>query len=455
MKKSISILLLFSYLFISSFTCYAEDTNSDDFGKFTTFYYLNPQPQRLPVVLKNFLNSEMLSDEQTCDDYCKEICSYFFARAARSKGNIIGKYQSLFESGTHKQRLFVLKILQLCGNNRTKMFLKSKLKDQTFAGEKTQIQQALQQGVPTRFNPISKPITEAGNLDLLWVEFMTTGNSKAIKRIISVLHWLEDGKGMQIIIAGAAKWSLTSNCKQHKKVLEICKRQWSEQRWPTKKILREIVAEVDNSAIADYLADKKMKKIVTRNITPGVEKEPFSTLPLTSYLFSDKYGRIEEQLDEKLQLQGLIIINTPDIWMVNLRNKTGKHLVDFDPNSSFHSPIISGLDTKDNLSKLEYGQELEFMKKNNAQVSQIEIEKKNYDLYSLEMLGTKIELIVKKVKQVPHIVRVFKDQKIILAIAYDEYNTNLKPDLSLFDPPEDIKIVEVSTDPNQATEHEF
>ena len=108
---------------------------------------------------------------------------------------------------------------------------------------------------------------------------MVTGNDEAIKRIVSVLHWLEDGKGMEIAIGGAARWSLTSNCRAHKKVLEICKREWPKLQWPTKKILQKIVAEVDDTALTEYIANKKMMKITTRNITPGIEKEAFAALP--------------------------------------------------------------------------------------------------------------------------------------------------------------------------------
>ena len=436
-------------MFIPSLVCYAEDADSDDFERFSTYYYLNPEPQRLPAVLENFFKSETFSDEQACDEHCRNIISYFFARATGSEQNLIENYKSLFENGTHKQRVFLLKILQLCGDEQVSIFLKSKLKEEAFAGEKEQIRQVLKEGIPIEFGLINEPINEAGDLDLLWVEFMTTGNDEAVKRIISVLHWLEDGRGMEIAIGGAARWSLASNCREHKRVLEICKREWPKLQWPAKKILRDIVSKVDGTALSDYTVDKKMTKITTRNITPGIERESFAALPITLYRVGDKYARIQEEPDPAMKIHGLIIVNEPDVWMINLWNKTGKHIVDTEDDSTFHAPIIPDEKEREKLGEFEFGHELEFMKNNNAQISQIKIEQKDYDLYSLDIEGVKIELIVEKEKQVPHIVRVFEREQLIHALAYDEYKADLKPDLRLFDSPENIRIFEASDEEPQ------
>jgi hypothetical protein len=66
MKHITTILLLALFMFIPSLVCYAEDADSDDFERFSTYYYLNPEPQRLPTVLENFFKSEAFSDEQAC-----------------------------------------------------------------------------------------------------------------------------------------------------------------------------------------------------------------------------------------------------------------------------------------------------------------------------------------------------------------------------------------------------
>ena len=119
-------------MFMPSSVCYAEDANSDNFERFSTYYYLNPEPQKLPTVLENFFKSEAFSDEQVCDEHCKNITSYFFARAIGAEQNLIENYKSLFENGTHKQRTFLLKVFRLCGDDGVRTFLKSKFKRESF-----------------------------------------------------------------------------------------------------------------------------------------------------------------------------------------------------------------------------------------------------------------------------------------------------------------------------------
>ena len=95
---------------------------------------------------------------------------------------------------------------------------------------------------------LTRPITSAGQLDGLWTLYFETGEDAAVRRIISVLHWLEDGQGMQIVIGGAAQWSLKSNAAQHPGVLAICKDELARADETTSSILKKIVAEAGQSA---------------------------------------------------------------------------------------------------------------------------------------------------------------------------------------------------------------
>lgn len=79
--------------------------------------------------------------------------------------------------------------------------------------------------------PIEKmPINGPGALDRLWSCFCVTGDERYVKRIIEALpppntHEAKQVSGNianEMMLSGAAKWSLTSNAHQHKKVLAIC-----------------------------------------------------------------------------------------------------------------------------------------------------------------------------------------------------------------------------------------
>ncbi|MEM9352647.1 MAG: hypothetical protein AAGA92_06520 [Planctomycetota bacterium] len=70
-------------------------------------------------------------------------------------------------------------------------------------------------------------ISEPRDLDELWSAFSATGDKRYVERIISVLSWddrqasgVENGKGL---LVGAAKWSLSSQARQHPIVQQVCR----------------------------------------------------------------------------------------------------------------------------------------------------------------------------------------------------------------------------------------
>ena len=85
-------------------------------------------------------------------------------------------------------------------------------------------------------------------LDMLWGNFMATGNNEPVERIISALAWNDiKGEVELLIIAKSAQWSLTSNATQLPGVLEICKQQIAKQPEAIAHVLKEIVFEVEKS----------------------------------------------------------------------------------------------------------------------------------------------------------------------------------------------------------------
>ena len=79
-----------------------------------------------------------------------------------------------------------------------------------------------------RHDPLAKAPTTPGDLDMLWAIFMATGSELAVNRIIDVLgipapkNSSYGAMEMQmLILKGSAKWSLSSNIQQHRRVAEI------------------------------------------------------------------------------------------------------------------------------------------------------------------------------------------------------------------------------------------
>ena len=96
-----------------------------------------------------------------------------------------------------------------------------------------------------------QPITDAKQLDDLWQYYFETHDEIAVRRIISLLPWRKDGSGMQIVLGGAADWSLHSNAYQHDDVYSICQKMLSNGDEKTKALLIELLAEVDKRKAAE------------------------------------------------------------------------------------------------------------------------------------------------------------------------------------------------------------
>ena len=99
---------------------------------------------------------------------------------------------------------------------------------------------------------LETPITDAKVLDDLWGYYNTSKNEKAIQRVISILHWQEDGHGMEIVLGGAASWSLAQNAFNDKAVYSICKKYLNAGDIKNQKYLIEILAKVDAETRKKY-----------------------------------------------------------------------------------------------------------------------------------------------------------------------------------------------------------
>jgi hypothetical protein len=200
--------------------------------------------------------------------------------------------------------------------------------------------------------------------------------------------------------------------------------------------------------------NETMTKIVHRDISTNLLLSSFAAQPRTLYRMGEKYNRLEEAPDPVLGIHGLIIINEPDAWMINLMDKTGTHMVDGGPTYVVHDYIVSPPDPiksqaefqafeTNSISGFEFGKEMEFLKKHKAKKSgPLSIDGVSCDRYELPIDGYLIELFAKNGTETPFQLKVSKEQTQISYLRYDTYRTDLQPDLSLFKPPAGIEISE-------------
>jgi hypothetical protein len=85
-----------------------------------------------------------------------------------------------------------------------------------------------------------------------------------------------------------------------------------------------------------------------------------------------KFCRVEELPDPSRAIHGLMIVNEPDAWMVNLATDSAKHVVDPGPTFNCRLPIFADIaanlpaDESKQISSLEFGLEYEFFREMGA-----------------------------------------------------------------------------------------
>lgn len=214
--------------------------NEDEFGKFVTYYYTNPQKEKVIPSINYYVNSPVYEKVDS-----RMTTAHFYAYILKTDTELTNKlFENQNQSGTPNSKIFTLNILWLVNNDTSKNLIK-KAKE-SWRDEATQNVVAKIEKTPV-YDVLRNTPQTAEDLDSLWCVFFATGSEDAIKRIISVLHLREEGHGMEIIIGGAAQWSLTSNAVQHKRVLNILKNEAKKSTGITKKILEEIIKNAEKN----------------------------------------------------------------------------------------------------------------------------------------------------------------------------------------------------------------
>jgi hypothetical protein len=91
-------------------------------------------------------------------------------------------------------------------------------------------------------------IDSPATLDMLWASFFASGSRDYVERIISVLDRPTEGGDKQtrlnnILLVGAAKWSLSSNAVQHEQVFDICQGFTQSDNLAIRQSITEVLAQ--------------------------------------------------------------------------------------------------------------------------------------------------------------------------------------------------------------------
>jgi hypothetical protein len=202
--------------------------------------------------------------------------------------------------------------------------------------------------------------------------------------------------------------------------------------------------------LAQYQPDKQIR-IVVQNSSPGIPERSFAGKPKTIYRLGVRFARIEEDVNPETKLHLIIFTKAPDTWMVDLTNNSGRHMVDPSPVSKVVFPIFSKSNMPDSFpqefAKLEYGKESEFFASYRTPFEAMKITNENMVKQTLIMEGWTLMLIRQNEKSNPRFLILIHDGSVFMSFDYLEYSYIVPPNMSIFDPPRDIKFIDTPPSP--------
>lgn len=197
-----------------------------------------------------------------------------------------------------------------------------------------------------------------------------------------------------------------------------------------------------SAAQAAPCAPDHLVKVVLSDVSPHVAANSFESQPRTYYRMGNDRLRIEEALDEANGIHELIVVSEPNIWMVNLYDDVGKHIVDPGPTFFARAPLF-GRPLPGKLSSLEVGCESDFLAQNAAKPVRTEdVSGVSYDVYRVEDGDDAVEILERSGGGTPAFARYYHLHGLMAALRYDLYQTGLPNNPGLFSAPSNIHYTE-------------
>ena len=150
--------------------------------------------------------------------------------------------------------------------------------------------------------------------------------------------------------------------------------------------------------------------------------------------------RFEDVINPETKTLALIIVDEPNIWIIDRNKKQGQHALDPGPQYAVHFPIFPR-EQSVKLKQLEFGSEFNFFQENGAkELASQAVDGIKCKVYRLEFDDRKVTLFMKPDNSPLQIEVQGTDVK--YAVRFLKYDPNQKPDMNLFKVPPGIKIIE-------------
>lgn len=226
-------LLILCFITTTSVNAAPAFNSEEELMRWVTYYYKKPQPARIPEAVK-YLNQVGALSNQNSIAPIFGFLSGVFSQNPQRVSDWINELTSIGEKelGTVVLGIWYADLPDSKARVYALLEKYPKLKSDF---------EYLYKGGPMAIEKI--PLDQGPwVLDALWGKFMATGDVAPVERVISALPWVNvKGNIDRLMVGGSARWSLTSNAVQHKRVLEICERLATEQSSETTIELLKVI----------------------------------------------------------------------------------------------------------------------------------------------------------------------------------------------------------------------
>jgi len=185
----------------------------------------------------------------------------------------------------------------------------------------------------------------------------------------------------------------------------------------------------------------KMVRVVYQDTSPGIDPQSPDAQPETLYRLGPRYARVEGAPDLQHGVRPLMVVNEPDIWMVNLVTNHGRHLIDAGSDAGFQAPVVGEPEIPRAIAEIEFGCEMEFVK-TAGKPKAVELEGQRVNQYERRIDAYRLVLSVSQKKNVPVAFTLYEGETVVFAIRYLQYETGLAPKMELFQQPAGVTYEE-------------
>ena len=205
-----------------------------------------------------------------------------------------------------------------------------------------------------------------------------------------------------------------------------------------KKLLATLL--LASSTLGAQAADDKMFFAEYRVVSETLPASSPELQPRKIWLLGKTFLRFEDVANPETKTLALVIVNEPNIWIIDRNKSEGQHALDPGPQYVVRFPIFPR-EQSDKLKQLEFGSELSFFRENGAEeLASQTVDGIKCKVYRLDLDDRKVTLFMKH-DNLPLQIEV-QSTDVKYAIRFLKYDPNQKPDMNLFKVPPGIKIID-------------